>query len=298
MQGCDNFCAYCIVPYVRGRQRSRSPDAVLEECRALLRGGARELTLLGQNVNAYGHDDPARKMRFAELLHAVAALPGLERLRFVTPHPKDLGQDVIDAFAALPVLAPRLHLPLQSGSDRILKLMGRRYTTEQFRSLVGRLREARPGMHLSTDVIVGFPGETEEDFAGTMAFMREMAFVGSFSFAYSDRPGTEAAALAGKLDKKTKLERLAELQNWQYDFGWQRLKELVGRECLALLEEPALREGGNGEFWLGREERGHGVTVRLTRQAPARGWRGALVPAKITRAGMHALEAEQCGEAS
>ncbi|MCC8195096.1 MAG: tRNA (N6-isopentenyl adenosine(37)-C2)-methylthiotransferase MiaB, partial [Deltaproteobacteria bacterium] len=178
MQGCDNFCAYCIVPYVRGHQKSREADAILAECAALLERGAREITLLGQNVNAYGKDmnvspGPGRSA-FGDLLYRVAALPGLSRLRFVTPHPKDMGSDMAQAFADLPVLAPRLHLPLQSGSDVILRRMGRKYDTARFLRLVDELRAARPEMHFSTDIIVGFPGETEAQFRETLAFMERV----------------------------------------------------------------------------------------------------------------------------
>ncbi len=296
MQGCDNYCAYCIVPYVRGRQRSRAPQAVLDECRALLERGTREITLLGQNVNAYGLDGGSGGASFSDLLHQVAALPGLARLRFVTAHPKDLGDDVIQAFRDLPVLASRLHLPLQSGSNRILKLMGRRYDCERFRSIVDRLRAARPGIHLSTDVIVGFPGETEEDFEQTMSFLREIGFAGSFSFAYSDRPGTKAALLPDKLDKPAKLARLARLQDWQYNYAWGILKGLVGETVTVLLEDLCPSDGQGGELWSGKEERGHSVTVRCTGPAPAKGWRGAMLPTRVTEAGMHALRGEQCGE--
>lgn len=296
MQGCDNYCAYCIVPYVRGRQRSRTPEAVLDECRVLLRAGARELTLLGQNVNAYGQDGGSGGATFTDLLYQVAALPGLARLRFVTAHPKDLDDGTIEAFARLPVLAPRLHLPLQSGSDRILKLMGRRYDLARFRSIVGRLRAVRPDMHFSTDIIVGFPGETEEDFAQTLAVMREIGFVSSFSFPYSDRPGTRAAMLPDKLDKELKLTRLAKLQEWQHAFAWQTLKDLVGGHTTVLLEEACAKEHGEGEFWYGKEDRGHNVTVRLSGQAPAGGWRGAMLPVRIVDAGRQTLQAEQSGE--
>ncbi len=293
MQGCDNFCAYCIVPYVRGRQKSRSMNAVLAECEALLGRGAKEIMLLGQNVNSFGHD--TGEGSFAQLLYKAAALPGLARLRFITPHPKDLGPDVVQAFADLPVLSPRLHLPLQSGCDRILKLMGRRYDKARFMDIVRALREARPEMHFSTDIIVGFPGETGEEFEETLAFMQEVGFAASFSFAYSDRPGTKAAMLADKLDKKTKLERLSRLQKWQFEYSRQILEGMLGQTINVLLEQPAgARDPIPGaEYWQGREERGHTAIVRVTKDAPAGGWAGAIIPARVTGSSMHGLKGDQ-----
>ena len=181
MQGCDNFCAYCIVPYTRGRQKSRLTPAILDECRHLLDRGAREITLLGQNVNAFGRDRSGDGTSFAALLEKVAALPGLERLRYVTPHPKDMGPEDVAAFANIPQLCPRLHLPLQAGSDAVLRRMGRKYDSARYLELVASLRAARPDMALSTDLIVGFPGETEDDFAATLELMRASDFMSSFS---------------------------------------------------------------------------------------------------------------------
>jgi len=236
MQGCDNFCSYCIVPYVRGRQKSRKTEAILRECRALLAGGAREITLLGQNVNSFGQDKEGDGTSFAALLHKVAALPGLERLRFVTPHPKDIAPEVIKAFAELECLCPRLHLPLQSGSDRILKAMNRRYDTARYLDIVASLRKARPDMLLTTDIIVGFPGETEEDFQDTMRLMREVGFASSFSFVYSDRPQAKAVLLPGKVERAVALERLSRLQTWQNQASDIYLEQMVDTSCVILVE--------------------------------------------------------------
>lgn len=242
MQGCDNFCTYCIVPFVRGRQKSRRAGAVLEECRTLLDGGAREITLLGQNVNSYGLDasvnpgEDSASPGFADLLHAVAKLPGLERLRFVTPHPKDIDPKVIAAFADMKALCPRLHLPLQSGSDRILKAMNRRYDTARYLDIVRRLKEARPDIILTTDIIVGFPGESEDDFQATMDLMREVGFASSFSFVYSDRPGARAVLLPGKVDRSIALERLSRLQEWQNQASSRVLESMKGRTVEVLIE--------------------------------------------------------------
>ncbi len=292
MQGCDNFCAYCIVPFTRGRQKSRAPEAVLEECAAALAGGAREITLLGQNVNSYGQDAdeaPGKKTTFAELLFKVAALPGLARLRFVTPHPKDIAPEVIEAFGSLPALCPKLHLPLQSGSDRILDRMGRKYDMAAYRGIVERLRAARPDIQFSTDVIVGFPGETEEDFEQTLAAMREIGFANSFSFCYSDRPGTTASKLDGKLPLEIKAERLARLQDWQNAHTQACLDALVNTRTDVLLEEGP----GKKPRRQGRDPYGNPVHVRLENaELPA----GSIVPAHIEEAKKHSLLARQAGE--
>lgn len=294
MQGCDNFCAYCIVPYVRGRQKSREPEAIIKECAALIEKGAKEITLLGQNVNAYGLDFDAGKEAFTALLYRIAELPGLLRLRFVTPHPKDMGPGMARAFADLPILAPRLHLPLQSGSDEILRRMGRKYDTARFMELVEELRAARPEMHFSTDIIVGFPGETEEQFEETMAFMEKVGFVGSFSFAYSDRPGTRASLLPGKLEKKTKLERLARLQAWQYSFARNILDSMKGKTVHVLFEGEAVAKDPvpGAVYWQGKDERGHNVIVRMTKPVPESGWLGKLLPVMVTGASMHGLKGD------
>lgn len=223
MQGCDNFCTYCIVPYTRGRQKSRSQRAILAECRAALEKGAQEITLLGQNVNAYGLDkyaDPGSS--FATLLRQVAELPGLRSLNFVSSHPKDFSPDVIQLFAELPQLSSRLHLPLQSGSDAVLARMNRKYDRTHYLTLVAELRKARPDLELSTDLIVGFPGETEEDFQQTLSIMDEANFVSSFSFMYSDRPGTVASRFTDKVPDPIKAERLQRLQH--------RQKELIDQQ--------------------------------------------------------------------
>lgn len=295
MQGCDNFCSYCIVPYVRGRQKSREPAAILTECASLLERGAKEITLLGQNVNAYGHDNGLGKEAFGDLLYRVAELPGLKRLRFITPHPKDMGPDMAKAFKDLPILAPRLHLPLQSGSDEILRRMGRKYDTARFMELVTALREAKPEIHFSTDIIVGFPGETEEQFQETLAFMERVGFVGSFSFAYSDRPGTKASRLLDKLDKETKLERLARLQAWQYAFAKDILDGMIGTSVTVMLEgQGALKDPVPGAVYMqGREEHGHSVIVRMTQPEPEGGWIGKFVTARVTGSSMHGLKADQ-----
>ena len=192
--GCNCVCAYCIVPSVRGRERSRALDDVVGEVAALAVDGVREVTLLGQNVNSYGRDLPRPgRATFAELLRAVAAVDGIDRVRYTSPHPKDMKADVIAAMAECPEVCEHLHLPAQSGSTRVLKAMRRTYSRERYLDLVARLREAIPDLSLTTDLIVGFPGETEDDFADTLSLVEECGYDGAYTFVYSERPGTEAA---------------------------------------------------------------------------------------------------------
>ena len=207
--GCNNFCTYCIVPYVRGREHSRPFDDVLEEVRRLVGEGVQEITLLGQNVNSYGRDLYGEP-RFAELLRAVGS-EGIPRLRFATSHPKDLSQATIDAMAETPAVMPALHLPAQSGSSRILKLMNRTYNREQYLELIGRIRTAIPHIALSTDLIVGFPGETEEDFLETLSLVEEVGYAQTFTFIYSKREGTPAARMEDNTPREVIQERFDRL---------------------------------------------------------------------------------------
>jgi len=212
MTGCNNFCTYCIVPYVRGRESSRPFESIVAECELLVNEGTREITLLGQNVNSYGRDRYGQP-RFAELLRAVGST-GIQRLRFTSSNPKDLSQDVIDAMAQTSCVMPHLHLAVQSGSTRILKAMNRSYTREQYIDLANRLKDAMPNLALTTDIIVGFPGETEEDFEDTLTLVQEVGFAAAYTFIYSRRPGTPAAKLPDNTPHETiqgRFERLAEL---------------------------------------------------------------------------------------
>ena len=196
MFGCNNFCTYCIVPYVRGRERSRTPEAVEQEVRALAQEGYTEITLLGQNVNSYGRGLP-EGTDFPALLRRLNGVDGIRRIRFMTSHPKDLSDGLIEAMATLDKVCPHIHLPLQSGSDAVLQAMNRRYTREQYAATVAKLRAAVPEVELTTDIIVGFPGETEEDFLDTMDMMRRIGFAAAYTFQYSPRAGTRAARHAG-----------------------------------------------------------------------------------------------------
>ena len=209
MTGCNNFCTYCIVPYVRGREKSRTIEAVVAECEKLVLDGVREITLLGQNVNSYGRNIYG-KPRFAELLREVGKT-GIERVRFTSSNPHDLVDETIEAMAETPCVMPHLHLAVQSGSSRVLKAMNRKYTREQYLDLVGRLRNAMPGLALSTDIIVGFPGETEEDFEDTLSMVKEAAFSSAYTFIYSPRPGTPAAKMVDDTPREVIQERFDRL---------------------------------------------------------------------------------------
>jgi tRNA-2-methylthio-N6-dimethylallyladenosine synthase len=235
MQGCDNFCTFCVVPYVRGRETSREPEAVVDEVAAFLAAGGKEVTLLGQNVNSYGRSLP-EPMTFAQLLRRLNRLPGLKRLRFATSHPRDLSPELIHSFGELSALCEHLHLPVQSGSNRILRRMNRGYTREHYLTKVALLRQTCPGLALSTDLIVGFPGETEADFGQTLDLMREAGFDQAFSFKYSPRPQTRAATFTDQVPEDVKAERLARLQAWQDELTRLSHARLVGQEQEVLVE--------------------------------------------------------------
>lgn len=282
MQGCDNFCSYCIVPFTRGRQKSRNLDDVVRECEARLSENALEITLLGQNVNAWGKDNGAR---FSDLLDQVARLPGLARLRYVTPHPKDMDEATIAAFARYSNLCPRLHLPLQSGSDKILKNMGRRYDGKGYARLVENLVAARPDLAFSTDIIVGFPGETEADFQDTLDMMKFCGFATSFSFCYSDRPGTRASLMPDKIPDEIKLDRLSRLQSLQEDLTARWLAGRVGKDTEILVEK---RSAKDELAWQGRDPYGTIVNVGLpSGPDPV----GKIIRVNVTQARRHTLAA-------
>ncbi len=238
--GCDKFCTYCIVPYTRGRQRSRTKDAILEEVKQLLEDGYQEVTLLGQNVNAYGKD-LYQDYSFGELLEDVAAL-GVPRIRFVTSHPWDFTDHMIDLLAKYPNIMPSIHLPVQSGSNRILKLMGRRYTKEMYLELVQKLKAKIPNLALSTDVIVGFPGESEEDFEETLALVDICQFDNAFTFMYSKRVGTPAEKLPQQIEESVKEERLQRLNERVNHFFLENNKKLVGTTQKVLVEGASLKQ--------------------------------------------------------
>jgi tRNA-2-methylthio-N6-dimethylallyladenosine synthase len=239
MQGCDMHCTFCIVPATRGRERSRGIGEIIEEVRGLAERGVREVTLLGQIVNLYGrHEFPAKEGRspFVQLLEAVHEVQGIERIRFTSPHPIGFKEDLIQAFTRLPKLVEHIHLPLQSGSARILKAMHRTYTPEKYRELVGRIREARPDMAMTTDAIVGFPGETEEDYVATRELMREIGFDNAFIFRYSKRRETPAAELEGQKEEGVKEARNQDLLKVVDEMARERNLAVVGKSVEILCE--------------------------------------------------------------
>lgn len=295
MQGCDNFCAYCIVPYTRGRQKSRLTAAVLDDCRKALEDGAREICLLGQNVNAFGRDKHGDGVSFADLLRQVAALPGLLRLRYVTPHPKDMGPEDVALFGELPNLCPRLHLPLQAGSDAVLARMGRKYDAARYIELTDALRAARPDIALSTDLIVGFPGESEEDFQQTLALMRRCGFMSSFSFCYSDRPGTRASRFLDKIAPDAQQDRLLRLQALQEELGQAWLDTRIGQETDVLIEGESRRDDSSDGLrsWQGRDP--YGALVHVGLPSADGDMTGRMVRVRLTEAKKHSLLGQQAG---
>lgn len=242
MQGCDNFCSYCIVPYVRGREVSRPPGEIVEEAEGLISQGIKEIALLGQNVNSYSWGTE-KGFRFPQLLRTLVSLGGLRRLRFTTSHPKDLSDDLIASFGHLEKLCPHIHLPFQSGSNRILQLMNRGYTQEKYRELIGKLRKVKPGISITSDVMVGFPGETVEDFQMTLDLIADIEFDGLYSFKYSDRKGTLARKMKEKINETEKSSRLAVLQEIQKGITLRKNRKLEGR-VVEILVEGRSKKGG------------------------------------------------------
>lgn len=241
MFGCDNFCAYCVVPFVRGRERSRPSGDIIREAARLAAAGYREVTLLGQNVNSYGRGlDPA--VTFADLLRRLDEDAGLLRLRFTTSHPKDFSRDLIHAIRDCASVCEAVHLPLQAGSDAVLRRMNRGYTYDDYRRVYGELREAIPDLAVTTDIIVGFPGETAADFHRTLAALEELRFDGIFSFRYSPRAGTAAWGMAGEIPEAEKAARLQEVQALQHRITLERHQALVDRVLEVLVEGPSRRD--------------------------------------------------------
>jgi len=244
-KGCDNKCTFCIVPTTRGKEVSRSSSEIITEVRALVEQGIKEITLIGQNVNSYGLKKSGEKT-FAQLLYAVADVPGVERIRYTTSHPRDMGLDVIQAYRDLPQLCSYLHLPVQSGSSKILRRMKRFYKRERYLEVVDQLRAARPDIALSTDFIVGFPGETDEDFELTMSLLEEVRFHSSFSFKYSERPGTPALKLVEKnpIDPILAGQRLMRLQKRQREIAQEEHQRLEGMVLPVLVVGPSKHDDG------------------------------------------------------
>ncbi len=285
-EGCDKFCAFCVVPYTRGSEVSRPVARLLEEARGLVAQGVREITLLGQNVNAYHGAGPDGAWGLARLLRELARVEGLERLRYTTSHPNDMEDDLITAHGDLPELMPYLHLPVQSGSDRILKAMNRKHTADRYLRLVDRIRVARPDILLSSDFIVGFPGETEVDFAMTMDLIRTVGFGQAFSFKYSARPGTPAAEKAA-VDAEIADARLQELQALVTQQQRAAQAAMVGREVTVLYEKPGRMPGQ----MVGKSDHLHAVHVN-----DPSGRIGQLVRVRVSVSSTNSLAAELVGQ--
>ncbi len=244
MYGCDNFCTYCIVPYVRGREKSRRPADILAEFKGLVAAGYKEITLLGQNVNSYGKGLPeGEAIDFADLLNLLCEVPGDYHIRFMTSHPKDASQKLIDTIAAQPHICKHLHLPVQCGSDRLLAKMNRHYTVEHYLELIEYARQKVPGITFSSDIIVGFPGETEEDFQGTLDLVEKVGYMQLFTFIYSKREGTPAATYPDDIPRKEKTDRMARLLKLQDGIAAQLVKAHVGQTVRVLVEGFGRAEG-------------------------------------------------------
>ena len=283
MQGCNNYCTYCVVPYTRGREVSRPSEDIINEVEYLLNGGVKEITLLGQNVNSYGLDREARDYPdFPGLLRMVAELSGVERLRFTTSNPKDLSSELMKCFAELDNLCPHFHLPVQSGSNSVLKKMNRKYTIEDYLEKVAGLRKYSPEIAITTDIIVGFPGESDDDFAATMKLLEEVRYHGAFSFKYSDRPHTVSAGFDNKVPEETKKARLSVLQTRQQEITEERYQEYIGKTVELMVEGES--RSGNGQ-WSGRTTTNH--IVNFT--APGKLQPGDTLKVIVEEACLHSL---------
>ena len=276
-EGCDKFCAFCVVPYTRGAEASRRLDAIVEEARQLVDGGAREITLLGQNVNAWADGNKG----FGQLVEAIAALPGVERIRYTTSHPRDVTEAMIRAHADIPQLMPYLHLPVQSGSDRVLAAMNRKHDRAFYFGLIDRFRAMRPDLAITSDFIVGFPGETEEDFADTLSLVEQVGYAQAFSFKYSPRLGTPAAERDDQIDEDVKSERLHRLQALLQEQSLAFNRRSVGQSCDILIE----RRGRQPGQWIGKSPWLQSVVVTDPTLSV-----GDLVRAELVSAGPNSLE--------
>lgn len=281
MYGCNNFCTYCIVPYVRGREKSRSPKDILSECESLIKEGYKEITLLGQNVNSYGKNTEYGD--FPDLLAKVAELDGDFRLRYMTNHPKDLSDKLIDVIKSHDKICKSIHLPIQSGSDKILKAMNRHYTKADYLEKVNKLRAAVPDIAITTDVMVGFPNETEEDFEDTFSVMKEVGYAGAFTFIYSRRSGTPAAEMDGQIDEETGKKRIMKLIAYQNAFNRKTSKNYEGKTVRILCEGYDDKK----KKYLGRDEYGRMAYFDADEKVL-----GNFVDVKIVRAGGISLYGE------
>lgn len=283
MQGCDNYCAFCVVPYLRGREESRKSIDIIKEIEALADHGIKEVTLLGQNVNSYGKS-LGNGYGLSILLKDIAGIRGIERIRFTTSQPRDLSEDIIQCFGEVITLCEHIHLPVQSGSDRILEKMNRHYTSRDYLDKIARLREVCPRISITSDVIVGFPGETERDFNDTLGLMETVRFDNLFSFKYSDRPGTKAVQMGDKVAEEVKKDRLMMLQAIQEKYTLEKNKSMEGSIEKILVEG---RSKNSSEDVMGRTTSNKIVNFRGESN-----WVGKTVRTRITKAYLHSLRGE------
>jgi len=274
IEGCDKFCAYCVVPFTRGKERSRTSKSVLNEARQMADLGYTEIQLLGQNVNSYR--DPAESKSFAELLAAIGEVPGIKRVRFMTSHPRDFGRDIVCAIDAVPTLCDHVHLPVQSGSTRVLDAMQRLYTRDQYLERITWMKSAQREISITTDVIVGFPGETEADFAETLDLLEQVGYDSVFSFKYSPRPNTPALSLEDAIPEAEKSRRLEALMAKQREIQIARYKRYIGNECEVMVEGHNEARGQ----WIGRTS--HNKTLNFTAPDPAFPKVGSYVNVRVT----------------
>ena len=282
MEGCSKYCSFCVVPYTRGTEFSRSVFDIIPEVRYLVKNGVKEITFLGQNVNAYY--DREEKLDFASLLELTSSINGLERIRYTSSHPREVTSSLIKAYKRLPKLVDQLHLPVQSGSDKVLSAMKRGYTALEYKSIIKKLRLSRPSLSLTSDFIVGFPGETDDDFEKTLNLVDELKFDGSYSFAYSDRPGTPASQLSGKIDKLTKFARLKVLQEKLDKYALEYSFEMLGKNENVLIEGLSKR---NSKELMGRTQNNRVVNLIGTTNLI-----GKIIPVLITDVKKHSLRGE------
>ena len=282
MEGCSKYCSFCVVPYTRGTEFSRSVFDIIPEVRYLVKNGVKEITFLGQNVNAYY--DRKEKLDFASLLELTSSINGLERIRYTSSHPREVTSSLIKAYKKLPKLVDQLHLPVQSGSDKVLSAMKRGYTALEYKSIIKKLRLSRPSLSLTSDFIVGFPGETDDDFEKTLNLVDELKFDGSYSFAYSDRPGTPASQLPDKIDKGTKFARLKILQEKLDKYASYHSFEMLGKNENILIEGVSKR---NSKELMGRTQNNRVVNLIGTTNLI-----GKIIPVLITDVKKHSLRGE------
>ncbi len=286
-EGCDKFCSFCVVPYTRGAEFSRPVEQILTEARKLAEAGVREITLLGQNVNAYrGVDSPGQTSSLAKLLIELSSIAGILRLRYTTSHPRDMTEELIEAHATNSKLMPYLHLPVQSGSDRIVKAMNRGHSVEDYLKIIDKMKKTRPDMAISGDFIVGFPGETDQDFEATLSIVREVGYASAYSFKYSQRPGTPAAERPNQVDEAVKNERLYRLQALLNEQTQNFNKACVGKTMPVLLEKPGRRAGQ----MIGRSPWLQSVHMEIENAHP-----GQLVDVEINAVGPNSISGQYRG---